>query len=160
EWVHGQQLLWQVRVQLICDRLSSVQEAAGELEQVRATLTHWLALDPLQEEAYRCLMRVHLALGDATAALQVYATCRDRLAEELRVKPSAETVSLAEQIRASATASRGSTPARRAAVESGPPSDLAAPLVGRAGAFRQLVGTFQRARVGQAQAVLLVGEAG
>ncbi|TMC88870.1 MAG: hypothetical protein E6J10_02210, partial [Chloroflexi bacterium] len=35
-----------------------------------------------------------------------------------------------------------------------------APLVGRAAAFRQLVGSFQQARGGQAQVVLLVGEAG
>src|SRR6266566_5186416 len=160
EWVRQQQHHWQIRLQLLCDRLSSWQEGGFELEQARVTLTRWLVLDPLSEEAYRRLMRVELALGDATAAWQVYATCRDRLAQELRVKPSAETVSLAEQIRASATASRGSTPGRPPAVESGPPSDLTAPLVGRAGAFRQVVGSFQRARVGQAQAMLLVGEAG
>ncbi len=160
EWVLQEQQQWQVRVQLLCERLSAFQEAGFELEQARATLTRWLALDPLSEEACRRLMRVHLALGDASAALQVYATLRARLAEELRVQPSAETVTLAEHIRASAAASRGSTPARRAAAESGPPSDLVAPLVGRAGAFRQLVGTFQRARVGQPQTVLVGGEAG
>src|SRR5256714_11318537 len=63
-------------------------------------------------------------------------------------------------MRASAAASQGSSPARRAAVESRPPSELVAPLVGRAAAFRQLVGSFQQARGGQPQAVLLVGEAG
>src|SRR5437016_831263 len=83
-------------------------------------------LSPRSEEAYRGLMRVDLALGDATAALQVYATCRALLAEDLRVRPSAETLALAEQIRASAAASRGSTPARLAAKESGPPSGLVA----------------------------------
>src|SRR5207245_6270307 len=145
EWVLQEQQQWQVRVQLLCERLSSWQEAGFELEQARATLTRWLALDPLSEEAYRRLMRVHLGLGDATAAWQVYATCRARLAEDLRVEPSAETVALAEHIRAS----RGSSPARRADVESGPPGDLVAPLVGRAGAFRQLVGSFQQARGGQ-----------
>src|SRR2546428_2233839 len=150
-WHEQHQQQWQVRLHLLLDRLSSWQEEAFELEQARATLRRWLALDPLSEEVYRRLMRVQLALGDVTAALQVYTTCRARLAEELRVKPSAETVALAEQIRASAVASRGSTPARRAVVESGPPSDLAAPLVGRAGAFRQLVGTFQQARGGQPQ---------
>src|SRR5437588_3030267 len=160
EWVLKAQQQWQVRVQLLCERLSSWQEAGGELEQARATLTRWLALDPLAEEAYRRLMRVDLALGDATAAVQVYATCRARLAQELQIKPSAETVALAEQIRASALASRGSTPARRAAKESGPPSGLVAPLVGRASAFRQLVESFQQVRSGQPQAVLLVGEAG
>jgi predicted ATPase len=83
-----------------------------------------------------------------------------RLAQDLRVKPSAETVALAEQIRVRAAASRGSTPARPEARESGPPSELVAPLVGRAAAFRQLVGNFQQARRGQPQAVLVVGEAG
>src|SRR6266581_3646798 len=40
------------------------------------------------------------------------------------------------------------------------PAALVAPLVGRAAAFRQLVGNFQQVRGGQAQAVLVVGEAG
>ncbi len=160
EWVQQQQQQWQVRLQLLCDRLSSLQEAAGELEQVRATLTHWLALDPLQEEAYRRLMRVHLALGDAAAALQVYATCRARLAEELQVKPSADTVALAEYIRATGARRSGSPPARRAPAESRPLSELAAPLVGRAAAFTQLVAHYQQARQGQPQVVLVVGEAG
>src|SRR5437660_7878352 len=161
EWVQQQQQRWQVRLQLLFDRLSSWQETGGELEQARITLTRWLALDPLQEEAYRRLMRVHLALGDASAALQVYATCRARLAEELRVKPSAETVALAEHIRATATR-RGSHPARHsiAKAENQPPSELVAPLVGRAQAFAQLTGRYQQARQGQPQAVLLAGEAG
>src|SRR5205823_316506 len=93
--------------------------------------------------------RVDMALGDASAAGRVYATLRAHLAEELRVEPSAETVALADQIRTSAAASRGSRLARRAAVESRPPSELTAPLVGRAAAFRQLVGSFQQARGGQ-----------
>src|SRR5947208_6794107 len=159
-WVQQQQQQWQVRLHLLFERLSSWQEVGGELEPAGVTLMRWLALDPLSEEASRRLMRMDLALGDASAALQVYATLRARLAEELRVEPSAETVALADQIRASAAASRRSTPARRAAGESRPPSELTAPLVGRAAAFRQLVASFQQARGGQPQVVLLVGEAG
>jgi DNA-binding SARP family transcriptional activator len=158
EWVRQQQQQWQVRLQLLYERLSAWQEASGELEQVKATLVRWLALDPLAEEAYRRLMRVHLALGDPTAAARVYATCRARLAEELQVKPSAETVALAEHIRASA-ARRGSlpdaTPAQRR-----PPGELVTPLVGRQASFSHLVESFQQARQGQPQAVLVVGEAG
>src|SRR5260221_7838945 len=105
-------------------------------------------------------MRVHLALGDGAAALQVYATCRARLAEELQVKPSADTVALAEYIRATGARRSGSPPARRAPAESRPLSELAAPLVGRAAACSQLVAHYQQARQGQPQAVLLVGEAG
>ncbi len=156
-WHEQQQQQWQVRLLLLCERLSSWQEAVGELEQARATLLRWLALEPLSEEAYQRLMSVHLARGDASAALQVYATCRARLAEELQVKPSPDTV-----------ARHGSSPGSPArpprptatSVESRPPGELVAPLIGRATAFSQLVASFQQARGGQAQGVLVVGEAG
>ncbi len=161
-WHEQQQHHWQVRLLQLFDRLSSWQEAAGELEPVRATLTHWLTLDPLAEEAARRLMRVHLARGDATAALQVYATLRARLAEELQATPSADTVALAEHVRATSTASRKSRPtlSSLSTVESQPPGELVAPLVGRAGAFTQLVGSWQQARGGRPQVVLVAGEAG
>src|SRR5216684_1420029 len=158
EWVQASQQQWQVRVQLLCERLSAFQEAGGELEQARATLTRWLTLDPLAEEAYRRLMRIHLGLGDSTAALQVYAACRARLAQELQIKPSAETVALAERIRATTAVRRGTSPVTTAVSRS--TGELLAPLVGRAAAFSQLVGSFQQARGGQPQAVLVVGEAG
>ncbi len=160
EWHQQQQQQWQVRLQFLFDRLSSWQEASGELEQARATLTRWLALDPLQEEAYRRLMRVYLALGDTSTALQVYATYRARLAQELQVKPSAETVALAEHIRATAAARRGISPTLPAHPASELPGELVAPLVGRAAAFSQLVGSLRQAQQGQPQAVLVVGEAG
>ena len=159
-WIQQQQQQWQVRVQLLCDRLSSWQEAGGEQEQAIAALARWLALDPLQEEAYRRLMRVHLAQGDATAALQVYATCRARLADELQVEPSAETVALAAHIRTTEAHRQGSSLSHSAMAESRPPSELVTPLVGRAAAFSQLVARYQQARQSQAQAVLVVGEAG
>jgi len=160
EWLAQQQQQWQVRLQLLFDRLSAWQEVAGEAEQARVTLTRWLGLDPLSEEAYRRLMRVHLALGDASAAWQVYTTCRTRLAEELGVEPSAETVALAEHIRAIASRSPGRTPVRFSTGESQPPTELVGPLVGRATAFSQLVGHYQLTHEGQPQVVLVVGEAG
>ena len=82
EWLQSQQHQWQVRLQLLFDRLSSWQEAAGEHEQAIATLTRWQTLDPLQEEVYRRLMRLHMALGKPAAALQVYITRQERLAAE------------------------------------------------------------------------------
>src|SRR5947209_243825 len=159
-WVQQQQQQWQVRLHFLFERLSSWQETGGELESARLTLTRWLALDTLSEEACRRLMRVHLALGNPSTAWQVYATCRAQLAEELRIEPSVETAALAEHIRATQARHRGSRPARSATTASRPPSELVAPLVGRAAAFSQLVGSFQQARGGQPQAVLVVGEAG
>ncbi|HEX6554032.1 MAG TPA: AAA family ATPase, partial [Ktedonobacteraceae bacterium] len=159
EWVLQQQQQWQVRVLLLFDRLSSWQETGGEQEQALATLSRWLALEPLAEEAARRLMRLHLAQGDATAASRVYTTLRTRLDQELQVTPSPDTVALAEQMHASQVRP-GSRPPQRSTGESQPPGKLVAPLVGRAAAFRQLVGSFQQARGGRPQVVLLVGEAG
>src|SRR5437763_6439533 len=126
QWVQQHHHHWQMRLQLLFDQLSSWQEASGELEPARVTLTRWLALEPLSEEASRRLMRVHLALGDASAALQVYATCRARLAEELRVKPSAETVALAEHIRTTTARRQVNPAARSSTIMAGgqPPSEL------------------------------------
>src|SRR5438132_11121173 len=50
-WVQQQQQQWQVRLHLLFDRLSCWQEDGGELESARLTLTRWLALDPLAEQA-------------------------------------------------------------------------------------------------------------
>jgi DNA-binding SARP family transcriptional activator len=160
EWHEQQQQQWQVRLQVLFDRLSSCQEETCEREQACVTLQRWLALDPLAEEAYRRLMRMHLSLGDPTAALQVYATCRTQLAEALQIKPTPETAALAVRIRAVQARSPGNTPARSTTAESRSPPQLVAPLTGRAAAFRQLVRTFQQARRGQPQAVLVLGEAG
>src|SRR5947209_387364 len=159
QWVQQHQQQWQMRLLLLFERLSSWQEVGGELEPARATLTRWLALDPLSEEASRRLMRLHLAQGDATAAGRVYATLSTRLAQELQVPPSADTLALAEHIRAT-QARPGRRQARRRTGESQPPGELVAPLVGRAAAFRHLVDSFQQAWQGRPQVVLLVGEAG
>ncbi len=159
-WHEQQQQQWQVRVQLLCERLSAWQESGGELEQAHLTLLRWLALDPLSEEAARRLMRVYAARGDTSAALRVYATLRTRLAEELRVEPASETAALAERIRTAQTRRIYATACcPTSAVEGRLSGELVAPLVGRAPAFGHLVNRYQLARAGQPQAVLLVGEA-
>ena len=160
EWVQQQQQHWQVRMQGLCDRLSCLQEISGEQESAKTTLMRWLALDPLSEEVSRRLMRLYLAQGDLTAGWQVYATCRVRLAQELQIQPSSETVALAEHIRTSAARRRGDLAAPASAIASQPSSELVVPLIGRSSAFSQLVARYQLVRQRQAQGVLVVGEVG
>jgi len=52
-WREQQQRYWHVRLLALLDRLSSWQERQGEWESARGTLTRWIMLDPLAEEAYR-----------------------------------------------------------------------------------------------------------
>jgi len=105
-------------------------------------------------------MRLHLVVGDASAAWEVYSALRSRLAQQLRFKPSPETVALADRIRASATSRRGGPAVPASPAASQPPGELVAPLIGRASAFSQLVAGYQQLRQGQAHGLLLVGEAG
>src|SRR5258708_22205934 len=50
EWVQQQQQQWQVRLQLLCDRLSSLPAAAGELGGVPAPSHPRLPPHPLHEQ--------------------------------------------------------------------------------------------------------------
>lgn len=59
-----------------------------------------LRLDPLQENLYRDLMRVHLAAGRRSHALAAFERCRRVLASELDSEPSGETLALREIVRA------------------------------------------------------------
>lgn len=78
--------------------------------------SHLLAIDPLQEDVHRTLMRIHLAEGRRASALHQFETCRDLLERELQIEPEAETRALAESIRAEE--SRGSTDREPAVMES------------------------------------------
>jgi len=66
-----------------------------------------LALDPLQEEGYRTLMRLHAEAGDIASALRQYDICCATLRRELDIAPSAETAALHRQIRDQSTARTG-----------------------------------------------------
>ena len=58
-----------------------------------------LALDPLQEEGHRALMRLHAEAGETSTALRQYESCREILKSELDVAPSLETTALYQSIR-------------------------------------------------------------
>lgn len=58
-----------------------------------------VALDPLRESNHRLLMRLLARSGQLNGALAYFATCRQILADELGVEPSAETMALYERIR-------------------------------------------------------------
>jgi DNA-binding SARP family transcriptional activator len=59
-----------------------------------------LRLDPAAEEAHQALIRLHLGRGALGAAMRQYERCRETLARDLGVAPSAETEALRRRIRA------------------------------------------------------------
>ena len=98
-------------------RLMAQALAAGERERAAEAARRLLSLDPLSEEAYRTLMRVHADEGQTAQALKLYDGLWDRLHRELGVRPEPATVALHDQIR------RRRSPAM---VQSQPPDESAA----------------------------------
>ena len=90
EWVVVQREAWRRQIDLIYDRLSQELSDGGELAEAIEVTTRWIAVEPLNESAYRRLMRLQAASRDRTAALRTYEACRRTLESELNAEPSPE----------------------------------------------------------------------
>ncbi|WP_170131196.1 BTAD domain-containing putative transcriptional regulator [Deinococcus yavapaiensis] len=85
------------RLQSYHRRIDRLQ-AAGRVSDAIAVAERLLVLDPLSEETWRTLMRLHSHAGDRPAALRAYRRCKDLLRRELDAEPSAPTARLAREI--------------------------------------------------------------
>jgi DNA-binding SARP family transcriptional activator len=154
DWVAIQGEVWRRRLGLILDRLSEIQFASGEFASAAETASHWIALDTLNEVAYRRKMRAHFAAGERGQALETYDACRAVLAVELSVEPEPDTEALAARIRSQHL---GPHPAPQPDT---PVSYLENLFAGRIAEHQALVECYRRAAAGQPQVVMLRGEAG
>ena len=161
DWVRFQREYWHLRTSEVFDHLSQMQFEAGELEAAIETVSRWLVLAPLHEDAYRRLMRLHFAAGDRAAALNAFDTCRARLATGMQTEPTPETVALASRMRAVAPPRRKEAPASHThPLALSPATLLDGPLLGRTTELSTLIKLYHTAQRGQTQVVLLEGEVG
>jgi DNA-binding SARP family transcriptional activator len=139
----------------LLEALAAQAEQEGDVRRAVELTRRQAALEPLSEEIHRALMRRLEAAGDRAAALAEYAELRSRLLSRLRVGPSAETVGLADSLRAGVRSAPAPFPGRLLR------ADRAA-FVGREPELRRLDAAWRRVvgGVGPAQVVLLAGEAG
>lgn len=72
--------------------------AWGEREEAMTACQQLLALDPIQEDTHRLLMRLLWDTGRRPQALRQYRRCREILAEELDTEPVPETKDLHDRI--------------------------------------------------------------
>jgi DNA-binding SARP family transcriptional activator len=158
DWMRFQRDYWHLHTREVFDHLSHLQFEAGELASAIETVNRWLVLDPLHEDAYRRLMRLHFAVGDRTAALHTFDVCRTLLASGIQTEPTPETMALASQMRAVAPPYRKRTLTSSRAFS--PASLLEGPLLGRTTEWSTLMNAYHRTQSGQPQVVLLEGEAG
>jgi DNA-binding SARP family transcriptional activator len=117
---------------------------AAAIRQANALLRY----EPLHEETYRRLMRLHTLNGDRAAALQVYQTCVAVLERELGVAPTEQTQEAYQRLLRDETPPvLRQTPARPQ------------PLIGRQDEWQQMLAAWQTA-ASQPHCVVIAGEAG
>lgn len=91
EWVLTERERLRQRYCTVLERRAAVLEARGAYAEAIGCARQLLEQDPLREEAYRLLMRLHAAAGDRAAAVRVYHRCEAVLRRELDVAPSPAT---------------------------------------------------------------------
>ncbi|HNT74231.1 MAG TPA: tetratricopeptide repeat protein [Anaerolineae bacterium] len=137
-------------------RLVALEKQNGQYTQAIDYALQLIAVDPLRETAHQDLMRLYHCMGRPQAALEQFAVLRDRLAAELDVPPTPDTVTLYEDIKT--TLEQGD----RAPIT--PPlllRDLShLPFVGRCAERAALLHALQAAAQGHGGWALLRGEAG
>ncbi|MFZ3078578.1 MAG: AAA family ATPase [Bellilinea sp.] len=162
DWVSMQRESWHRRLILILDRLSENQFTRGEFSDASETVSRWIALDTLNEAAYRRKMRVHFAAGERGKALETYDACRAMLATELGIEPEPDTDALADRIRTqiSPVHSRKLQTADLPQRADTSVDFLGSLFAGRKSETQTLVNCYELAAAGQPQLVILRGEAG
>ncbi len=78
--------------------LSQAYAKNNQFDRAIKTTHHWLAVDALDEDAYRNLMRWYASSGQRSQALKTYQDCIRVLEQELGAAPEAATTRLYEQI--------------------------------------------------------------
>ena len=73
------------------ERLVTLLEQAGDLHEADGHLQHLLRADPLNEAAYRRLMRLRAVNGDRTGVARAFHACESVLRRELGAAVTAET---------------------------------------------------------------------
>ncbi len=91
DWILPRRTALNERACAALARLVAMLEASFEYGAAIGYANQLLRLDPLQETAYRTLMRLQALHGDRAAALRVYHVCVTTLRQELDVPPSRAT---------------------------------------------------------------------
>jgi predicted ATPase/DNA-binding SARP family transcriptional activator len=98
EWQYQQAEYYRGEFAHALEKLVAVYEQSGEHLQALPHAQRWLALDRLNEGAYRAVMRQLAGMGDRSGAVRVFQACAQTLMSELGVTPQAETEELYQAI--------------------------------------------------------------
>lgn len=152
EWILGERERLLQHYLATLAHLAALLEARGVYDRALVYAERHLRLDPLREETYRLVMRLHDARGDRARSLRVYHACVATLEQELGVEPS---VTTREAYEALLPAGQDTGLAER---QGGRVGGLS--LVGRATERARLATLWRTSEGGRAQLVLVAGEPG
>jgi DNA-binding SARP family transcriptional activator len=147
DWLLGERERLRQRQLDALEKLATVCEARGDLDDAIGHAERLLRGDPLREHTYRQLMRCHAARGDRASAVRIYHVCCSTLERELGVRPSAETDAVYQGL-------------VRQRPEPAPAARAGPPLVGRGRELAQLAAAWRFTDAGQGRLLLVSGEAG
>jgi DNA-binding SARP family transcriptional activator len=152
EWIFPEREQLRQRYLQTLERLIDALEARELYAQAIPYAERLLRHDPLHEETYRLLMRLHDGRGDRARALRVYHVCAATLDRELGVEPSAPTREAYEALLPAERQPAGA--GRERGRVTGPP------LVGRASEWSRLTTLWRAVEKGGTRLVLVTGEPG
>ncbi len=124
DWVLEQRAALVDAARDLCARVAAAAAAAQRWDLAVRVARRRIALDPLDETAYRELMRLQAAHGDRAGALSTYHRCAAVLEEQLGVAPDPESQRLRDDLVAPAEDDdepRPDRPLRPPRVTAGPP---------------------------------------
>jgi predicted ATPase/DNA-binding SARP family transcriptional activator/predicted negative regulator of RcsB-dependent stress response len=98
EWQLQKAEYYRLEFSKLLERLVKAYERLGEYEDALRFSQRWLALDRLDEIAYRSMMRLLAENGDRRGAIRVYQSCVETLKKELDITPQNETEQLYQAI--------------------------------------------------------------
>lgn len=119
----------------VCAALLDYAVQTDQAEQAHSLARRWITVEPLNEEPYRQLMRLHVQRCQTDAALACYAELCTALAQD-GMEPSAETMRLAETIRTQPPAALIPTAPQAAPLTARP--GLSIPCIGRQRELRRI----------------------
>jgi DNA-binding SARP family transcriptional activator/predicted ATPase len=153
DWIVPERERLHLRHQQALQRLIQLLEARRDYSAAIHHTQRLLRDDPINEAAYRDLMRLLMLNNDRAGALRVYQTCVTALRRELGVEPSQQTREAYERL---LRLKPPGTPApqRHARREAG------LPLIGRQCEWEQLRIAWRQASAGEPGVALIMGEAG
>jgi DNA-binding SARP family transcriptional activator len=157
EWISGSRKRLRQRFLAALERLAMLLDESGNHVAAIPYVERLLQHEPLREDAYRLLMRLHDARADRARAVQAYRTCVATLKREVGVAPSTATRHAYEALlrgnpERTPTEPHGSGHAG---------SRISAPtLVGRADEWARLTALWRAVERGEAGFLLVTGEPG